>query len=514
MGALRPCASTEYWREKSGKLFYTGNMNLNFRRIVIISLGLLAAILACNVPGTLPNRPVVEIQSPVSGTATPVNEPLVISSVATDPTGPGVSRIELFVDGASVLVDESPGEPLAIFDVAQEWVPSDEGQVTVTVIAYREDGTPSRPSTISVTVVGMSADAAQVPTATSSRVELFPESDGSESSAESPAATSSAVVQGKVLVNANIRSGPGPYCDIIGSVSREDVINLLETSKDQLWYKTDFLGSNRIGWIYVDPVEVIGDPADIPHGDRSGCRGCGDGVCYSDETCDSCPEDCGICCGNKACEPEYGEDCATCELDCGPCCGNGACEAGRGEDCGTCELDCGPCCGNGTCEAGRGENCATCSLDCGSCCGNGVCEAGRGENCATCSADCGNCCGNGLCESGQGENCATCPGDCGNCCGNGLCESARGETCSTCPSDCGVCPTCGDGTCDSTEDCTSCAADCGACAPVCGDGTCEPTEDCTSCAADCGACAPVCGDGTCDPTEDCTSCAADCGACP
>ncbi len=465
-------------------------MNLKLRRIIIIVLGLLGAILACNVPGTLPNRPVVEIQSPVSGMVTPIDEPLIISSIATDPTGSGVSRIELFIDGESMLVDESPGDPQVIFDVAQEWVPSEEGQATITVIAYREDGTPSRPSTITVTVVGMTADPNQTPSVTASRSGSSQESDD-PASTESPAATSASVVQGEVLVNANIRSGPGPFCDIIGAASREDVINLLEYSKDGLWYKTDFLGSNRTGWIFVDPVEVIGDPDDIPQGDRSGCRGCGDEVCYSDETCDSCPEDCGLCCGNGTCEAEYGEDCGTCELDCGPCCGNNTCEPGRGEDCGTCSLDCGPCCGNG------------------------ACEAGRGENCATCAADCGSCCGNGLCEAGQGENCATCPSDCGNCCGNGLCEAGRGETCSSCPGDCGVCaPVCGDGTCDATEDCTSCPADCGACVPVCGDGTCDATEDCTSCPADCGACAPVCGDGTCDATEDCTSCPADCGVCP
>ena len=112
------------------------------------ALALTFAALACNVPGTHPSRPVVEIQSPPSGSTVVVNEPVIISSVAVDMDGPGIYSVELFVEGESIRLDESPSGGLRIFDAAQTWIPESEGDATVSVVAYREDGTPSDPTTI------------------------------------------------------------------------------------------------------------------------------------------------------------------------------------------------------------------------------------------------------------------------------------------------------------------------------------------------------------------------------
>jgi hypothetical protein len=399
----------------------------------LTALALTCACLACNVPGTHPSRPVVEIQSPPSGATVVGGEPVIISSVAVDIDGPGIYSVELFVEGESIRIDESPSGGLTIFDAAQSWIPEDEGEATVSVVAYREDGTPSAPATITVTIVGLTLDPTQVDPS------FTPDPASPQPAATNVTQTSLAIVQGRVVLPANIRSGPGPFCDIIGTADTNSVINLLELSLDGLWYKTDHLGMARIGWISVEPVALEGDPDLISQGDEIGCQGCGDGACNLQETCFDCPEDCGECCGNGICEPDYGEDCGLCEVDCGPCCGNGVCEPGRGEDCGSCSTDCGECCGNGVCEPGRGENCGSCSADCGRCCGNGLCEGGRGEDCASCPSDCGRCCGDGLCERSRGENCGTCSRDCGSCCGNGTCQPGRGEDCDSCPEDCGVC---------------------------------------------------------------------------
>jgi hypothetical protein len=43
---------------------------------------------------------------------------------------------------------------------------------------------------------------------------------------------------------------------------------------------------------------------------------CPDGVCNGTETCNSCSQDCGVCCGNTICEPAYGEDSNSCPTDC------------------------------------------------------------------------------------------------------------------------------------------------------------------------------------------------------
>lgn len=151
--------------------------------------------------------------------------------------------------------------------------------------------------------------------------------------------------------------------------------------------------------------------------DTSGCGAispeCGNGQCTGQETCDSCPTDCGPCCGNGQCGG--GETCQTCPQDCGVCCGSGECSGG--ETCTSCPQDCGVCGGcvaqDGQCNGG--ETCQTCPQDCGTCCGNGQCSGD--ETCQTCPQDCGTCCGDGQC--GIGESCQTCSRDCGGCCGNG-----------------------------------------------------------------------------------------------
>jgi hypothetical protein len=119
---------------------------------------------------------------------------------------------------------------------------------------------------------------------------------------------------------------------------------------------------------------------------------CGDHVCNDDETCFTCPEDCGLCpgCGDGRCEGN--ETCASCAPDCGVCprCGDGVCTA-PGETCFSCPEDCGPCarCGDGICQST--ETCASCPADCGPCavCGNGKCDPF--EDCSNCPTDCGTC---------------------------------------------------------------------------------------------------------------------------
>ena len=147
-----------------------------------------------------------------------------------------------------------------------------------------------------------------------------------------------------------------------------------------------------------------GENTGPPSVDESGGALCGDGFCVADETCLTCPEDCG-----QTCPPGT--------------CGDNICD------------------GDNTCD--------TCPEDCGECgeasCGNGACD--NGENCESCATDCGGCgefvCGDGACA--LGESCGFCPEDCGECpvvCGDATCSDV--ETCEVCPEDCGDCGACCD----------------------------------------------------------------------
>lgn len=247
---------------------------------------------------------------------------------------------------------------------------------------------------------------------------------------------------------------------------------------------------------------------------------CGNTLCLGEETCLTCPQDCGVCppkCGDELCNGT--ETCADCPADCGKC---------------------GPKCPDTVC-AGS-ETCLTCPADCGDCsptCGNMTCTLD--ESCRNCPADCGACpetCGDEVCQ--EQESCAECPYDCGACpvCGNQTCEDS--ETCALCPADCGTCEGCQDGFCNpNLEDCLLCPEDCGVCpgdcctvhaSPFCSeaflrDCVCFELPECCSESWDahcvlavetlnCGKCPDACGDGVCTGDEDCANCTADCGVCP
>jgi len=94
---------------------------------------------------------------------------------------------------------------------------------------------------------------------------------------------------------------------------------------------------------------------------------CPDGTCQNDESCFSCPSDCGVCaCGDGKCTPEAGESFGTCPADCPSVCGDGFCDPAR-ETCGSCVQDCATvppeACANpsgqGLRRAGTGEPCFT-----------------------------------------------------------------------------------------------------------------------------------------------------------
>ncbi|MBI5547813.1 MAG: chitobiase/beta-hexosaminidase C-terminal domain-containing protein, partial [Deltaproteobacteria bacterium] len=230
------------------------------------------------------------------------------------------------------------------------------------------------------------------------------------------------------------------------------------------------------------------------------------------------------CCGNSTCEAPLNESCSTCPADCGSCCGDGTCSAAQAESCSTCAADCGcqapqtcdpvsstcrciPQCAGKQCgDDGCGGTCGSCQASqecvapgaCVSACGNASCQAGKGETCSTCPADCGSCCGNSTCDLGFGESCSVCPADCGPCCGNGTCEAVRSETCVSCVADCA---------CGPAQVCDTVHATC-ACAPQCAGKQCG--DD--SCGQSCGTCPNgyECNpQGGCDPEIpqgcDCTS---------
>ena len=107
---------------------------------------------------------------------------------------------------------------------------------------------------------------------------------------------------------------------------------------DEIWGSCSPYGQVAIDWVEISGYKCLSQE---PY--------CGDGTCDDDETCLTCPEDCGNCsvdpyCGDGTCNND--ETCSTCP-----------------EDCGNCSID--PYCGDGICN--NNETCSTCPGDCGGC---------------------------------------------------------------------------------------------------------------------------------------------------
>jgi hypothetical protein len=88
-------------------------------------------------------------------------------------------------------------------------------------------------------------------------------------------------------------------------------------SSSHAWTLTDGYGDKTVFARFRDVDGNWGDPVTdtITYSESLG-EVCPDTVCNGTETCFTCEADCGPCCGNSYCEPQYGEDCVNCPGDC------------------------------------------------------------------------------------------------------------------------------------------------------------------------------------------------------
>lgn len=181
--------------------------------------------------------------------------------------------------------------------------------------------------------------------------------------------------------------------------------------------------------------------------------GCGDGTCDAEESCESCPADCGACAGTgDCCAPHDTTGCASLDITNCVCAMDDYCCATAWDA--LCVQEAGTQCGAG---------CVVVSS-----CGDGTCDADEG--CDDCPSDCG------VCDPGD---CCT-PRDTPGC-------GAPGIQACVCEADPFCCATAWDSLCViGAKD--TCGATCDAPTPICGDGVCDGAEGCDSCAKDCGAC--------------------------
>ncbi len=216
-------------------------------RSLIFILLIPLALAACNFPGGEPTEtptpepetasaPTIVIESPPSGTSVDVGDEVTIHSTATDDIG--VARIDLQVDGSVVRSDMTPeGTAQLQFSLLQTWVAEGPGEHRLSVIAYREDGTPSSPASVVINVVE--------PVAT-----------------EAPTAQPTELTEciATATTPLNIRGGPGTVYQVRGQLQLGQSATVIGQNNN--WWKIQT--SSGEGWVSAPFTTTEGPCGSVP----------------------------------------------------------------------------------------------------------------------------------------------------------------------------------------------------------------------------------------------------------
>jgi hypothetical protein len=242
-------------------LLATGGCNLDF-----VGLPTPAAAVS--------GAPVVTIAAPLPDSVfLPGVDVLIQARIAN--AGPGISRVEIAIDGATILNLEDPNPTGAYaFSAQTRWQAEAPGPHTVTVAAMREDGARSVPATVTFRVAGGDVTASPTPAVSPTvGVPILPTLPPTQAAVTAPpsipptAAPTSAgggsAITGTFLQTLNVRSGPGlTFSPPIGSFTAGQTTDVLARSAAGDWYKVRYL--NGEGWVFAQLVTLDGDPAQLP----------------------------------------------------------------------------------------------------------------------------------------------------------------------------------------------------------------------------------------------------------
>lgn len=238
---------------------------------------------------TFSGPPIVQISSPLPNAiyleGTSVN---IISRIEN--AGPDLARVEVSLDG-TIIGTATGGWPAgaASFTVEQGW-PSIEGQHTISVVAYRNDGTASEPKSVTINVVA-EAPSSNDTSSTGGENDVQPTTqviattDNSTNNSSQnvqasptpttpppsdtpaptsvPASNTPSVPMARMLQGVNVRSGPGlVFNPPIGSLAANDQAEILAVNRDNTWYKIRYY--NGEGWVFAQLVSTTGNLSSLP----------------------------------------------------------------------------------------------------------------------------------------------------------------------------------------------------------------------------------------------------------
>lgn len=190
-------------------------------------------------------RPSVQILSPRNGEEFVVDEDVLVSITATDAAG--VTRVQLLADGQIVktVSSESPSGD-QVFSALLDYTPTEEGEVTLQVIAFRA-AIASDPASVEIRV---REEEAQV-TATSVSQPNVPIINPNDPTCR--ALTNTAL---------RLRGGPGTEYDQIGLLNAGSVVPIIGRIGSNEWWQVRV--NVTIGWISAAYTSVYGICSGVP----------------------------------------------------------------------------------------------------------------------------------------------------------------------------------------------------------------------------------------------------------
>jgi uncharacterized protein YgiM (DUF1202 family) len=281
----------------------------------IVGIAVLLLILAaCNLTAPaggqtgISGPPIVQIAAPNANATYLTTVTVNILGLVTN-AGPNMDRIEILVDDTIIqtLTDPNPGGA-ASFSIAQTWQPTGEGEHTISITAFREDGSSSNPARVTINVIDEGAmemteepnaqaaptedepvpttasnnpapTRAVQPTAQPQRTQAPTQPRPTTGPTNPPAPTavpaSATPNTPQVTINqgVNVRNGPGTTFAVIGSLAANQTAALLGRSPDGTWFKIQYYASNN-AWIAaqfatasvdVNTLDVdVGPPTPVP----------------------------------------------------------------------------------------------------------------------------------------------------------------------------------------------------------------------------------------------------------
>lgn len=257
--------------------------------LAVVGLLLAFVLAACTLPTAndesdsetaISGPPVVEIAAPLPNASYLEGVPVVIQAAVSN-AGADINRVEIAIDGNTIATQQTPNTAGApIFSVTETWAAAGVGAHTISIVAFRADGSSSTPATVTINVV----DPAPEPTATSTPQPTDtpapeptdePVDDGDDDNGDGSDAGEEPDNEPEVeptpedpiartTSGINVRRGPGTNFEPpIGALAPNTEVEILALNPAGTWLKVRY-GLSGEGWIFAALTEIEGDTSSLP----------------------------------------------------------------------------------------------------------------------------------------------------------------------------------------------------------------------------------------------------------